>query len=134
MHAVAARRRQHRTAAVKQSLAAVQASHPKTAARTRAALSVVFNYAKANGLRAADDPASQATFKFLTPPPPKSIPHRMLPPKEVPGFYAQLITRDSTVSLGLAFVQSAAWRTSQRSGCSKQPFTADFVCHIPVTA
>jgi hypothetical protein len=73
------------TAAVKHSLATVQASHPKTAARTRAAVSVVFNYCKANGLRAADDPASQATFKFLVPSPPKSIPHRMLSPKEVPG-------------------------------------------------
>jgi integrase len=104
------------TIAVKNSLVAVQASHPKTAARTRAALSVVFNYCKANGLRTADDPASQATFKFLAPPPPKSIPHRMLPPHELPGFYRQLILRDSNVSLGLAFLILVAGRTSEILG------------------
>jgi integrase len=104
------------TAAVKNSLAAVQASHPKTAARTRAALSVLFNDVKAGGLRAADDPASQATFKFLAPSPPKSIPHRMMLPKEAPGFYAQLIARDSNVSLGLAFPIRVAGRTSEILG------------------
>jgi hypothetical protein len=80
-----------------------QQTLPRTAKRTRAAVSTVFNYAIARGLHSGADVASAAVFKYLLPAAPKSIPHRMMPVDEVPSFYARLVATPSASRLCLAF-------------------------------
>jgi integrase len=100
---------------VKAALATVISTYPKTAARTRAALSSLFEYAIANGYRLTD-PASKAVFRKLMPPPPKSEPYRMMPPAEVPALFAALTAMDGTSSLALAYLVLVAGRTSEVIG------------------
>jgi integrase len=100
---------------VRDALAVVLASHSKTAARARGALSNVFGFAVAHGLR-NDNPCDAAIWKHLAPPPPKTIPHRMMPYAEVPALYRRLVAKDTTVSLGLALLILVAGRTSEILG------------------
>jgi integrase len=80
------------TADVLAAIAPVQAAHPKQAARVRANIALICDYAIAKGLLAGANPASRAVFKFLLPPPPAGTPHRMMPVDEVPAFYSRLGT------------------------------------------
>ena len=101
---------------VKAALAGVIAAYPKTAARTRAALSALFEYAIANDYRTARDPAAKAIFRKLMPPPPKSEPYRMMPPADVPKLFATLTAMGSTSSLALAYLILVAGRTAEVIG------------------
>jgi integrase len=97
------------------ALAAVQASHAKTSARVRGALSNVFGFAVAHGMR-NDNPCDASIWRHLAPPPPKTIPHRMAPYAEVPALYRRLTSMDTNVSLGLALLILVAGRTSEILG------------------
>jgi integrase len=101
---------------VKTALAGVIAATPKTAARTRAALSALFEYAIANDYRTARDPAAKAIFRKLMPPPPKSTPYRMMPPADVPELFKTLTATGSASSLALAYLILVAGRTSEVIG------------------
>jgi hypothetical protein len=72
------------------ALAPVKARLPKTAARTRAAISTVIENATAYGMFAGANPARREVFKYLKFAPPPSTPHRMMPFAEVPAFFARL--------------------------------------------
>jgi hypothetical protein len=72
------------------ALQATQAKLPKTAARTRATVSIIFDYAVAKGMFNGANPARASVFKYLMPAPPASTPHRMMPIDEVPTFFARL--------------------------------------------
>jgi hypothetical protein len=76
------------TSDVLSALAPVQTRLPKTAARVRAATSVVFGYALARDMFTGSNPASREVFKFLLPAPPTSTPHRMCPIDDVPATLA----------------------------------------------
>jgi integrase len=91
----------------------VQKTIPKTAARVRAAIATVFDYSIALGLFAGANPASAAAFKFLVPPPPASIPHRMMPFASIPSFYARLTETPTAGRLCLAFLILTAARTQE---------------------
>jgi integrase len=95
------------------ALASVQARSPKTAARVRAAVSTVFDYAIARGMHSGVNPASTAIFRFLVPSPPASVPHRMMPFDMVPEFYARLTETPTASRLCLAFLILTAARTQE---------------------
>jgi integrase len=97
------------------ALAVVQASHAKTHARVRGVLSNVFGFAVAHGMR-NDNPCDASIWKHLAPPPPKTVPHRMMAYTEVPSLYRRLIDKDTNVSLGLALLCLVAGRTSEILG------------------
>jgi integrase len=61
------------------ALAPLQDMYPKQAARVRANVALIFDYAIARGLFASANPAASSIFRFMLPPPPPSIPHRMMP-------------------------------------------------------
>jgi integrase len=86
------------------ALQATQAKLPKTAARARAAVSIVFDYAVAKGMFNGANPARASVFKFLLPAPPRSTPHRMMPFHDVPAFFARLSEVASPSRLCLAFL------------------------------
>jgi hypothetical protein len=90
------------TAVALEALAPVQRSLPKTAARVRAAIATVSDYALARGMHSGANPASVKVFKFLLPTPPKSVPHRMMPFDEIPAFYARLTETPASGRLCLA--------------------------------
>jgi hypothetical protein len=60
------------TGDVVEALQPTQAKLPKTAARTRAAVSVVFGYALARNMFVGANPAARDVFKFLMPSPPRA--------------------------------------------------------------
>jgi integrase len=95
------------------ALAPVQARLPKTAARTRAAISAIFSYARAAGLYAGDNPASREVFKYLTPPPPKSEHHRAMNYRDIPAFWQRLRETRSATSLALQLLILAGLRTQE---------------------
>jgi integrase len=94
-------------------LAPIQAKLPKTAARVRAALSTIFNYALARAMFKGGDPASTAVFKYLMPPPPPSTPHRMCPVETIPEVFAQLLSVPSPTRPCLAFLITCAQRSQE---------------------
>lgn len=110
---------------VKAALAGVIAAYPKTAARARAALSALFEYAIANDYRIHRDPAAKAIFKKLMPPPPKSTPYRMMPPADVPKLFATLTATGSNSSLALAYLILVAGRTAEVIGLHWQEIDLD---------
>jgi integrase len=110
---------------IKATLAGVIAATPKTAARTRAALSTLFEYAIANDYRTLRDPAAKAIFKKLMPPPPKSTPHRMMPPADVPKLFNTLTAMGSISSLALAYLILVAGRTSEVLGLHSREIDLD---------
>jgi integrase len=115
------------------ALADVQVSAPKTAARVRGALSSVFGYAVAHGVR-PDNPCDASIWRHLAPSPPKSVSHRMMPYAEVPAFHRRLIMKDSTVALGLALLILTASRTSEILGLRWDEVDLDrHVIVIPAT-
>jgi integrase len=95
------------------ALAPVQASLPKTAVRVRAAVSTCFDHAIAAGLHSGGNPASQAVFKFLVPPPPPWTPHRMCPIADIPDLWARLQDKASAPQLCLSFLLATATRTQE---------------------
>jgi integrase len=101
------------TADVLTALAPVQAKLPKTATRTRAAISTVFAYARAAGLHAGDNPASREVFKYLTPPPPKGDHHRAMNYRDMPAFWQRLRERQGATSLALQLLILAGLRTQE---------------------
>ena len=98
---------------VRRQLMPLQTALPKSHRRVLNALAAVFAFAKARGLRDGDNPADRATWRFLAPPPPKAVPHRMMAVDDAPAFYAELIARDTTPALALAFLVLTAARTSE---------------------
>jgi integrase len=86
------------------ALSPVQASLPKTAARVRNAISIVYDYAIARGMHTSANPASRTVFKFLLPAPPRSKPHRMYPISEIPALYARLGEKASASRLCLQWL------------------------------
>jgi hypothetical protein len=95
------------------SLGPTQAKLPKTAARTRAAISTIFDYAIARGMHTGANVASASVFKYLMPAAPKSVPHRMMPFAEVPAFFARLSENPSPSRLCLAFLILTAARSQE---------------------
>jgi integrase len=102
---------------VLQVLVPIQARLPKTAARVRACLSVLFNYAIARGMMSGGDPASAAVFKYLMPPPPASTPHRMMPFALVPSFFARLQEQVTAPRLCLLWLILTASRSQEAIRC-----------------
>ena len=100
---------------VKMALLKVQGSHPKTAARTRAALSALFSFCIGHGWRQGN-PCDRAVWRSLSPPAPKSVPYPMLPLKLLPSFWQRLLDRDSVPSLALAFTIAVAARQAETTG------------------
>jgi integrase len=94
-----------------------QARLPKTAAKARAAISVVFDFADAKGMFNGANPARKSVFKFLLPPPPKSVPHRMCPIDDVPALFARLQDSPSAAKLCLAFLIACSLRTQEALRC-----------------
>jgi integrase len=101
------------TSDVLTALAPLQAKLPKTAARTRAAIAIVFNYAIARGMHTGANVASASVFKYLLPAAPASIPHRMMPFAEVPTFFARLSEAPSSSRLSLQFLILTAARSQE---------------------
>jgi integrase len=95
------------------SLAPTQAKLPKTAARARAAVSTLFDYAVAKGMFNGANPARASVFRYLLPAAPKSVPHRMMPFAEVPAFFARLSEASSPSRLCLAFLILTAARSQE---------------------
>jgi integrase len=95
------------------SVQPVQATTPKTAARARAAIATVFDYALARNMFTGANPASRDVFKFLLPAAPKSTPHRMMPFADVPDFVARLQASPSASKLCLAFLILTATRSKE---------------------
>ena len=100
---------------VKTTLLKVQASHPKTATRTRAALAALFSFCIGHGWRQGN-PCDRAVWRSLSPPAPKSVPYPMLPLKLLPSFWQRLLDRDSVPSLALAFTIAVAARQAETTG------------------
>jgi integrase len=98
-------------------LAPIQAKLPKTAARVRANLSVIFNYALARAMFTGGDPASAAIFKFLLPAAPPSVPHKMMPFASVPSFFARLQEQVSASRLCLMWLILTASRSQEAIRC-----------------
>jgi integrase len=92
------------TADLLRALVSVQSSLPKTAARVRNAISIVYDYAIARGMHTGANPASRTVFKFLLPAPPRSKPHRMYPIAEIPTLYARLGEKASASRLCLQWL------------------------------
>jgi integrase len=95
------------------AIAPLQAKLPKTAARVRAALGTCFDYAIARGMHDGGNPASQTVFKFLLPPPPASVPHRMMLVDAIPAFFARLGETVSPNRLCLKFLVLTAARSQE---------------------
>ena len=100
---------------VKTALVKVQGSHPKTATRTRAALSALFSFCIGHGWRQGN-PCDRAVWRSLSPPAPKSVPYPMLPLKLLPSFWQRLLDRDTVPSLALAFTIAVAARQAETTG------------------
>jgi integrase len=100
---------------IKAALANVISTYPRTAARTRAALSSLFEYAMAHDLR-SDDPAAKARMRKLMPKPPKSEPYRMPPLKLMPDYWRRLVDYGAVSSLALAFTIATAARQAETTG------------------
>jgi integrase len=98
-------------------LAPIQARLPRTAARVRAALSTCFNYAIARAMFTGGDPASAAVFKYLMPPSPPSVPHKMMPFASVPSFFARLQNQVSAPRLCLMWLILTASRSQEAIRC-----------------
>jgi integrase len=96
-----------------QALEPLQAQSPKTAARVRGTLAIIFDYAIALRLHMGVNPAAKSVFKFLLPPTPASTPHRMMPYGEVPGFYARLAATPSASHLCLQWLILTASRSQE---------------------
>jgi integrase len=101
------------TGDVLSALAPVQAKLPKTAARTRAATSVVFGYALARNMFTGSNPAARDVFKFLLPAPPKGEHHRAMDYRDIPAFWQRLRERRSATSLALQLLILAGLRTQE---------------------
>jgi integrase len=95
------------------ALQGTQASMPKTAARARAAVSTIFDFAVAKGMFNGANPARASVFKYLVPPAPRSTPHRMMPFAEVPGFFARLSETPSSSRLCLMWLMLTAARSQE---------------------
>jgi integrase len=100
---------------VKTALTKVQGSHPKTATRTRAALSALFSFCIGHGWRKGN-PCDRAVWRSMSPPAPKSVPYRMCPLKLLPAFWQRLLDRDTVPSLALAFTIATAARQAETIG------------------
>jgi integrase len=98
------------------ALGPVQAAYPKTAARTRAAISTIFDHADARDMFNGANPARRSKFKLLMPTPPKSVPHRMMPYANVPAFVSTLRETTSASRLCLEFLIACALRTQEAIG------------------
>jgi integrase len=101
------------TADVLSAIQPVQAKLPKTAAKARAAISTVFDYALAKGMFSGANPARASVFRYLMPAPPASTPHRMMPFAEVPTFFTSLCETQSASRLCLAFLILTAARSQE---------------------
>jgi integrase len=95
------------------ALAPLAARLPKSAARTRAAISKMFDYALAKGMFNGANPARASVFRYLMPAAPASTPHRMMPFAEVPAFFARLNDTASATHLCLAFLILTAARSQE---------------------
>jgi integrase len=95
------------------SLAPLHARLPKTAARTRAAISTIFNYSIARGMHSGANVASASVFKYLLPAAPASTPHRMMPVDKVPSFFASLSENANASRLCLQFLILTAARSQE---------------------
>jgi integrase len=95
------------------ALAPVKARLPKTAARTRAAISTVIECATAHDMFAGANPARREVFKHRMHAPPASTPHRMMPFAEVPSFFARLSETPSSSRLCLQFLILTAARSQE---------------------
>jgi integrase len=100
---------------VKTALTKVQESHPRTSARTRAALSALFSFCIGHGWRQGN-PCDRAVWRSISPPAPKSEPYKMMPLKLLPAFWQRLLTKDSVPSLALAFTIATAARQAETTG------------------
>jgi integrase len=101
------------TGDVLEALQPTQAKLPKTAARTRAAVSVVFGYALARNMFVGANPAARDVFKFLMPSPPKGEHHRAMDYRDIPAFWQRLRAKRSASSLALQLLILAGLRTSE---------------------
>jgi integrase len=85
----------------------------KTAARVRAAVSTIFDYAVAKGMFNGANPARACVFKHLRPAPPASTPHRMMPFAEFPTFFARFSETQSASRLCLQWLILTAARSQE---------------------
>jgi integrase len=95
------------------ALAPVQARLPKTAARVRAAASVVFGHALARNMFIGSNPAARDVFRHLVPSPPKSEHHRAMDYRDIPAFWQRLRAKQSAPSLALQLLILAGLRTQE---------------------
>jgi integrase len=95
------------------ALQPLQTRLPKTAARTRGAISIVFGYALARNMFTGSNPAARDVFKFLMPSPPKSEHHRAMDYRDIPAFWQRLRAKRSAPSLALQLLVLAGLRTSE---------------------
>jgi integrase len=98
---------------VLEALAPLSSRLPKTAARARAAIAIVFDYALARNMFNGSNPASRTVFKFLLPSPPRSEHHRSMDYRDIPAFWQRLREKGSVTSLALQFLILAALRTQE---------------------
>jgi integrase len=95
------------------ALTPTQAKLPKTAAKARAAVSIIFGHALARNMFTGSNPASRDVFKFLMPSPPKSEHHRAMNYRDIPAFWQRLCEKRSAPSLALQLLILAGLRTSE---------------------
>jgi integrase len=109
---------------VKAALMKVIAATPKTAVRTRAALSALFSFAIGHGWRQGN-PCDRALWRSISPPAPRSVPYRMMPLKMLPDFWRRLLDRDTMPALALAFTVATAARQAETTGATWGDFDLD---------
>jgi integrase len=110
-------------ALVKDAIDPVQQTTPKMAVRVRAGLNALWSYAIASELTDRN-PCDPMVWRHLATRP-RTIPHRMLPPREVPALFARLTARDGSVSAALAYLILVAARTTEVLGLRWQEVDLD---------
>jgi integrase len=91
----------------------LQALLPKTAAKVRAAISTIFDYAIARDMFVGTNPASRSVFRFLLPPPPTGEHHRAMDYRDIQNFWQRLSKSQSVRSQALRLLILTGLRTSE---------------------
>jgi integrase len=100
-------------------------SRPETASRLRGRIERVLDFAKAKGWREGENPARwRGHLKAILPARQKLTRghHAAMPYKAVPGFVAQLMSRDAMAARGLAFLILTAARSGEVLGARWDEF------------
>jgi integrase len=114
------------TPAIARALASVQAEYPKQARRVLSALARVLDFAKVNGWRTGDNPATfKSTFAYLWPPVKNDTRHAAMPYRDVPAFMARLLAVPTMVKLSLAFTVLTGARTQESLGARHSEILGD---------